>query len=135
MGEGNENNDDRKWQIFFRNTSMPSQYLPCTSINKDIIHFILLPILQGWWFSSVLRFPPPITLTATEILLKMALSTKKPNQTKPNLAMYLIFYIIQLIFCIYIVFFSGDDLLNYDTIFIIFTLVIQFLITQILLVK
>jgi hypothetical protein len=90
MGEGNENNDDRKWQIFFRNTSMPSQYLPCTSINKDIIHFILLPILQGWWFSSVLRFPPPITLTATEILLKMALSTKKPNQTKPNLAMYLI---------------------------------------------
>jgi hypothetical protein len=23
MGEGNENIDDRKWQIFFRNTSMP----------------------------------------------------------------------------------------------------------------
>jgi hypothetical protein len=22
MGEGNENIDDRKWQIFFRNTSM-----------------------------------------------------------------------------------------------------------------
>jgi hypothetical protein len=80
MGEGNKNIDDRKWPIFFRNTSMPSQYLPCTSINKDIIHFILLPILQGRWFSSVLRFPPPITLTATEILLKMALSTKKPNQ-------------------------------------------------------
>ena len=60
----------------------PSQSLPCASINKDIIHFILLPILQGRWFSSVLRFPPPITLTATEISLKVALSTKKPNQTK-----------------------------------------------------
>ena len=38
-------------------------------------------------FLRVLRFPPPIKLTShfvTEILLKVALSTIKPNQTNPQ---------------------------------------------------
>jgi hypothetical protein len=64
---------------------MQSVYITTNVVSYYYVIKFVSDLRQVGGFLSVLRFAPPIKLTATitEILLKVALNTIKPNQSKP----------------------------------------------------